>query len=141
MQDLPALFVHLVDDLHHDVGAGLHRLVIGTFDVDLAFAVFDPEMRRLGGWWRHSLAMRAAAPACFLGAARAGRRRRWWSIGALTGIRRSRRRWGRLLGETGPRRDEQRDAGNDELFHVNDLAVRLRRRNGYWICWVAGRRK
>ncbi|QTK80630.1 hypothetical protein AT6N2_C3126 [Agrobacterium tumefaciens] len=110
-----ALFIHLVDDLHHDVGAGLHLLVIGTFDVDLALAVFNPEMRGLGGRWRrHSLAMRAITPACFSRTARAGRRRwRGWRIDARAGICRSRRRWGRLLGETGPGGDEQRRAGND----------------------------
>ncbi len=41
------LLVDLVDQLHEDVRARLHRLAIGTFDIDLAIALLEAEMRAL----------------------------------------------------------------------------------------------
>lgn len=48
------LALQAIHHLEQQVGAGLHRFVLGAFQIDPGIAVLDPEMGGLGrrGWWR-----------------------------------------------------------------------------------------
>ncbi len=139
---LANLLVNLVDQLHHDIGAGLHRLVIGTFDVNLRLALFKAEVRALRWRWRwrhHHAVTRAAVFRTTVTwtpmAGRRWRRRirlragtwRWWwwwwrCIDLLTGDRSTGWWWWRwLLGERRPCREKKRGAGDNQLFHEGHL--------------------
>ncbi|WP_311112061.1 hypothetical protein [Agrobacterium tumefaciens] len=41
------LFVQLVDELNDNIGASLHRFIVGAFDVDLPLTVLEAEMGSL----------------------------------------------------------------------------------------------
>jgi hypothetical protein len=48
-----------VEELHREIGAGTHRLVVRTRHIDPTIALLDPEMGGLGGRWRALLAARS----------------------------------------------------------------------------------
>ncbi len=134
------LLVNLVDQLHHDIRASLHGLVIGTFDVDLGFTLLDAEMRTLGWWrwrWHHHALTRPTVSWTTIfwtpmagwwwrrriGSRASTWRRRWGRrrISLLTGIRRTWGRWRWLLGKRRTCREKKCGTGNNQLFHEGDL--------------------
>lgn len=128
----------LVEELHRDVGANAHRLIVGAFHVNAGLAVIELEMRALGRRRGRSPAMRwrrgrtAGALARrwrwrrHVGASRSGprggaawrgrRRRRGTCLGA--GTRAARRRGRRLLGQRRRCGEGCDGAEQDELSHA-----------------------
>ena len=46
------LALQAIHHLEQEVGTGLHRFVLGAFQIDPGIAILDPEMRCLGRRWR-----------------------------------------------------------------------------------------
>jgi hypothetical protein len=90
----------LVEQLKCNVGAGLHRLVVGTFDVELQITLFEADMSGLGR--RRPMTFTAALGTALAMPSVAGRGRRAVIGLACLHWRRRRGRW-LLLSDRNPR--------------------------------------